>query len=238
MLTEQQVARYSRQIVLPSVGGKGQRRLLSASAAIAGRGEMAAAAALYLTAAGIGRITLAGTDGIDPGDLTSLNPDCCVVRLSAPRQAAAAEEIAHRHDFIIVAGAAAETTAALNMSCVRSGKPLVWGSAAGRLGRMAVLAGSQPGAPCYGCLQQRLEECEAGGDAPQTSGAVCGAVGAFVGTLEATAVIKLILELATSAPARLLTYDALAAVVHETSIAKDPCCEICGSPQPERAPRA
>jgi molybdopterin/thiamine biosynthesis adenylyltransferase len=233
MLTEQQIARYSRQIVLQSVGGKGQQKLLCASAAIAGRGEMAAAAALYLTAAGIGKITLAGTHGVDPGDLSSLNPDCCVVRSSVPRDVAAAEEIAHRHDCIIAAGTAAETTAALNMACVRSGKPLVWGSAAGYVGRMAVLAGSQPGAPCYGCLQQRLEECEAGGDAAQVS----GAVGAFVGTLEATAVIKLVLELATSTPARLLTYDALAAVVHETNIVKDPCCEICGSPQPERGPR-
>jgi molybdopterin/thiamine biosynthesis adenylyltransferase len=237
MLTEQQIARYSRQIVLQSVGGKGQQKLLCASAAIAGRGEMAAAAALYLTAAGIGKITLAGADGIDPGDLSSLNPDCCVVRSSAPRDAAAAEEIAHRHDFIIAAGTAAQTTVAFNVPCVRWGKPLVWGSAAGGVGRMAVLAGSQPGAPCYGCLRQRLEECEAGGDAAQASGAVCGAVGAFVGTLEATAVIKLILELATSTPARLLTYDALAAVVHETAIVKDPCCEICGSPQLERAPR-
>ena len=60
MLTEQQIARYSRQIILQPVGGKGQQRLLSASAAIVGRGEMATTAALYLTAAGIGEITLAG----------------------------------------------------------------------------------------------------------------------------------------------------------------------------------
>jgi molybdopterin/thiamine biosynthesis adenylyltransferase len=236
MLTEQQIARYSRQIVLQPVGGKGQQKLLSASAAIAGRGDMAATAALYLAAAGIGKVTLAGTNGIDPGDLNSLNPDCRVVLSSAPRDAAAAEEIARRHGFVIVAGAAAEVTVALNAACVRSGKPLVWGSAGGSVGRMAVLAGSQPGTPCYGCLRQESEKREAGADAGQASGALCGVVGAFVGALQATAVIKLILELATSSAPRLLTYDALEAVVRETRMAKDPRCEVCGAVRPGRSP--
>ena len=65
-----------------------------------------------------------------------------------------------------------------------------------------------------------------------------GAVGAFVGTLQATAVIKLILGLEASTPARLLTYDALAAVVRDTNIVKDPRCEICGAVQPGRARRS
>jgi adenylyltransferase/sulfurtransferase len=238
MLTEQQIARYSRQIILQPVGGKGQQKLLSASAVIVGRGDMATTAALYLTAAGIGKIALAGTKGINPGDLNSLNPDCHVVLSSAPGDAATAEEIARRHEFVIVAGAAADTTAALNLPCVRLCKPLVWGGAGGSVGRMAVLAGSQPGTPCYGCLQQGLEESRAAGDSTQLSGAVFGAVGAFVGALQATAVIKLILGLATSTPARLLTYHALAAVVRETNIVKDPRCEICGAAQPGRARRS
>jgi adenylyltransferase/sulfurtransferase len=237
MLTEQQIARYSRQIVLQPVGGKGQQKLLSTSAAIVGRGDMATTAALYLTAAGIGKITLAGTNGIDPGDLNSLNPDCHVVRSSAPRDAATAEEIARRHDFVIVAGATADTTVALNVPCVYLRKPLVWGSAGGSVGRMAVLAGRQPGTPCYGCLQQGLEGSRADGDSTQLSGAVFGAVSAFVGALQATAVIKLILGLDTSTPA-LLTYDALAAVVRETHIVKDLRCEVCGAAQPGRARRS
>jgi molybdopterin/thiamine biosynthesis adenylyltransferase len=238
MLTEQQIARYSRQIILQPVGGKGQQRLLSASAAIVGRGEMAAIAALYLTAAGIGEITLArpmvrdpASHGIDAGDLEALNPDCHVALSSLSFDAATAEEIARRHDCIIVAGAAADTTVSLNLACVRLCKPLVWGSAAGSIGRMTVLAGDQPGTPCYGCLRRCLEESWPDGDFAQLAGAVFGAVSAFVGTLQATAVIKLILGLEASTPARLLTYDALAAVVRETNIAKDPCCEVCGAVQ-------
>jgi molybdopterin/thiamine biosynthesis adenylyltransferase len=236
MLTEQQITRYSRQIILEPVGGKGQQRLLSSSAAIVGRGEMATIAALYLTAAGIGKITLTGPHSINPDDLEALNPDCQVVLSSASLDAVAAEDMVRRHDLIIVAGAPADTTASLNLACVRLGKPLVWGGAGRGIGRMAVLAGERPGTPCYGCLQRCLHESRPDGDSNQPlSGAVFDAVAGFVGTLQATAAIKLIIELEASAPARLLTYDALAAVVRDTNIVKDPRCEICGAEQPVRA---
>jgi len=230
MLAEQQVARYSRQIILPGFGGKGQQRLLSASAAIIGAGQMAATAALYLVAAGVGTIRLGGPHDIDLGHLEALNPDCWVAPWPAEVDTVGAENIARGHDFTIVAGAAAEATAALNLACVRLGKPLVWGSAEGNIGRMAVFAGGQPGMPCYGCLQARLEENWSARGCSQPGGAVFGAVAAFVGTLQATTVIKLVLGLEASTPAQLLTYDGLAAVVHQTAIAKDPRCDVCSAP--------
>ena len=235
MLSEQQIARYSRQIILHPVGGKGQQKLLSGSAAIVGGGNMAATAALYLAAAGIGNVTLAGSNGIDPSDLGTLNPDCHVMLSSISLDVPGAEEITRRHDFIIAAGADADTVVSLNLACVRLRKPLVWGSACGSIGRMAVLAGGQPGTPCYGCLQRCLDEHRADAASTQPSGAVAGAVAAFVGTLQATAVIKLILGLETCTPARLLTCDALAAVVRDANVVKDPCCEICGTVRPGRA---
>jgi molybdopterin/thiamine biosynthesis adenylyltransferase len=236
MLSEQQIARYSRQIILQPVGGKGQQKLLSGSAAIIGGGDMATTAALYLTAAGIGKITLVGANAIDPGDLEALNPDCHVVLSSVSLDAAGAEEITRRHDVIIVAGAAADTVASLNLACVRWRKPLVWGNAGRSIGWMAVLAGGQPGSPCYGCVQQCLEERGADDDSTQPSGAVAAAVAAFIGTLQATAVIKLICGLEMSSPARLLACDGLAGIVRDTNIAKDPRCAACGAMQPGRAP--
>jgi molybdopterin/thiamine biosynthesis adenylyltransferase len=230
MLAEQQVARYSRQIILPGVGGKGQQRLLSASAAIIGEGQMATTAALYLVAAGLGTIRLGGPHDIDLADLEALNPDCQVAPWPAEVDAVGAENIARGHDFTIVAGAAAEATAALNLACVRLGKPLVWGSAEGDIGRMAVLAGGQPGMPCYRCLQPRSEENCSARDSSQPAGAMFGVVGAFVGALQATMVIKLVLGLEAPTPARLLTYDGLAAAVRQTAIAKDPRCDVCGAP--------
>jgi adenylyltransferase/sulfurtransferase len=176
--------------------------------------------------------------GIDPGDLEALNPDCQVTLSAAAVDAAAAEEITRRHDFIIVAGAATDVTACLNLACVRSCKPFVWGSAGGSIGRVAVLAGGQPGTPCYGCLQRCSEESWTRGDPNELPGGLLGAVAAFVGTLQATAVIKLILGLEASAPGRLLTYDALAAAVREVGIAKDPRCGICGAGQPASASRS
>jgi molybdopterin/thiamine biosynthesis adenylyltransferase len=230
VLAEQQVARYSRQIIVPGVGGKGQQMLLSASVAIIGRGQMAATAALYLIAAGVGTISVGGPDDIDLADLAALNPDCRVELWPAEVDTAGAENIARGHDFTIVAGAAAEATAALNLACVRLGKPLVWGGVEGNVGRMAVLAGGQPGVPCYGCLQPSLDEDWSARDSSQPGGAVFGAVAAFVGTLQAMTVVKLVLGLETSTPARLLTYDGLAAVVSQTDIAKDPRCGVCAAP--------
>jgi adenylyltransferase/sulfurtransferase len=230
MLTEQQVARYSRQIILPGVGGKGQQTLLSASAAIIGAGQMAATAAIYLVAAGLGTIRLGGPHDIDLADLEALNPDCQVAPWPAEVDTVGAENIARGHDFTIVAGAAAEATAALNLACVRLGKPLVWGGAEGNVGRMAVFAGGQPGMPCYGCLQPRLEEDYSARDSSQPGGAMFDAVAAFVGTLQATTVIKMVLKLEECTPPRLLTYDGLTAIVHQTAIAKDPRCHVCGAP--------
>jgi molybdopterin/thiamine biosynthesis adenylyltransferase len=183
-----------------------------------------------LVAAGLGTIRLGGPHDIDLADLEALNPDCQVAPWPAEVDTVGAENIARGHDLTIVAGAAAEATAALNQACVRLGKPLVWGSAEANIGRMAVFAGGQPGMPCYGCLQPRLEEDWSARDSSQLGSAVSGAVAAFVGTLQAMTVIKLVLGLETSTPAQLLTYDGLAAVVSQTAIAKDPRCHVCGAP--------
>ncbi len=220
MLSEAQILRYNRQIILPTVGGKGQRRLLSASAAIVGPGEMAAAAALYLSAAGVGRLTLVGADA--PAEFETLNPDCQVLAAQLPPTAAAAADLAGHHDVVVAADSAPETNRRLNAACVSSRKPLLWGDVHGHTGRFAVLA-ARPEVPCYDCLRADVER----NVAPLRS-ALTPMVAAFIGATQAAEVLKLMLTMDGCGAGRLFTYDGLAAVMRQTAIAKDPHCAVCG----------
>lgn len=228
MLSDEQIARYSRQIILPQVGGKGQQALLSAAGAVVGTGEMAATAALYLAAAGVGALTLAGAAETAPGDLEALNPDCHVVLSAAPAEATTADALVRGHDVIVAADAAADLVSRLNVACVAQRKPLVWGGVDGSTGCMAVLVGA-PEAACYGCLQRRGRVPVLPYESGRSGSAVLGSVAAFIGTLQATAAIEQILGLRSATVARLLTYEALAATVCETRLDKEPDCPICGT---------
>ena len=230
MLTESQIARYSRQIILPSVGGRGQQKLLSASVAVAGAGEMAAVAALYLAAAGIGELSVIGGESLACSDLEALNPDCHLTVCALPITTDDAAAVVRHHDVVIDAGSASATALLLNAACVTLCRPLVWGAAAGAVGQATVLAGYRAAVPCYCCLQlhglrqdQRREAV--GGGAP--SAALAGAVGAFIGTVQATEVIKLVLGLDATLMGRRLVYDACEAVVREEHIVNHPRCEVC-----------
>ncbi len=222
MLSEAQILRYNRQIILPAVGGKGQRQLLSASAAIVGPGEMAAAAALYLSAAGVGRLTLVGVDA--PAEFETLNPDCQVLAARLPLTAAAAAELAGHHDVVVAAGSAHETDRQLNAACVSTRTPLLWGDVHGHTGRFAVLA-TGPEVPCYECLRAGMERAAA----PLRS-ALTGVVAAFIGATQAAEVLKLMLKMDVCGAGRLFTYDGLAAVMRQTAVVKDPHCAVCGGP--------
>ncbi len=236
MLSEEQIARYSRQIILPQIGGKGQQALLSAAGAVVGTGEMAATAALYLAAAGLGALTLAGAAETAPEDLEALNPDCRVALCAAPAEATMADGLVRGHDVIIAADAAVELVSELNVACVAQRKPLVWGGVDGGIGCMAVLGGA-PAAVCYGCLQQHRRVRLLPHESSRGGSAVLGAVAAFIGTLQATAAIKHILGLPSATVARLLTYDALAAGICETRLDTEPGCPICRTTPARRVSR-
>ncbi len=223
MLSEAQTVRYSRQIILPAVGGKGQQRLLSGAAAIVGTGEMAATVALYLSAAGVGTLTLAGTDGT-PAALEALNPDCGVTSTSFPLSMSDAVALVRRHSVVVAANCAAEMNRRLNVACLAAGRPLVWGGAYGHAGRCAVLVAPRVDAPCYDCLPAGLEL-----DAASANPWLADSVAALIGTTQATEVIKLMLALDTAGTGRLFTYDALLSVVGQTALTRNPGCAACGT---------
>ena len=224
MLSEQQIERYSRQIILPQLGGRGQERLLSAKVAIVGRGELATAAALYVAAAGIGTLAIGAPEL--QSVLDGLNPDCHVSVLPAPLTSERALETAGRYEAVLASGAAPGVCTALNAACVARRTPLVWGDTAGPLGLVTVLAGDHPESHCYACVQSQVPRLLAGGDAAH---ALAEAAAAFIGTLQATEAIKLLIGLDTNSAGRLLAYNAAAGTVGEVTVARDPRCRVCGA---------
>lgn len=230
MLTDAQIERYSRQIILPQVGGRGQQRLLSASVAVVGTGQVAATALAYLAAAGIGGVSVvdakptSGTDGAWLAAIESLNPDCRIIKLPATITDETAAEIGRTHDIVIVERTGADQAgAALNRGTIAARTPLLWGCVVGATGYATVLAGYLPDAPCLTCLLEYRRDWTTGAE----PNAFTRVTGAFVGTLQATEALKLILGMNGTLLGRLLAFDALGGKARETIVAKTPHCDSC-----------
>jgi molybdopterin/thiamine biosynthesis adenylyltransferase len=218
MLTDTQIERYSRQIILPEVGGRGQQTLLSAAVAVVGAGEPANTAAVYLAAAGVGTLSVA--DAIAAA-LDGLNPDCTMRSLPLELTADNAAAVVRSSAVVIAAGASWETCDLLNALCVTHRKPFVWAHAENASGQITTFAGHQADAPCYRCLRAQPLP-------PHALPALDAVTAAFIGSVQATETIKILLGMATLT-GRLMTYDALDVVARETPIAKNPSCAICGT---------
>lgn len=249
MFTEEEVLRYSRQMVLPEVGGEGQARLRAASVLVVGAGGLGSPAALYLAAAGVGRLGLADGDRVDPSNLQRqilhftadvgrlkvdsarqkllrLNP---LVRVEAwPERITpdtAAEALAG-YDLAVSAVDNPETRYALNDAAVALQKPLV---EAGVVGFQAFLMTILPGrGPCFRCV---FPEPPPAGHVPTCAEAgVLGAMTGVLGALEALEALKLLLGRGETYTGRLLTVDGLLGRFREVPWPRDPACPACGGP--------
>jgi adenylyltransferase/sulfurtransferase len=246
MLSNEQIERYSRQIILPQVGGRGQERLLGAALGIIGADAMGCAAALYLAGAGAGKLTIIddrridAIDGILQGrrhigrnraetaaaELDGLNPDCRITAVATPLSAALARAVARDHDIVIDACGVPEVSLSLNAACLGQRKPLIWGSVTGTLGEIAIFAGPWPDASCYQCYRESPRST------PMTDHSA-GAVGAlaadFIGALQAAEAIKIILGIETIGAGALRQCDAEDMTVREITLSKNPQCRSCGA---------
>jgi len=233
-LTDEQIERYSRQIVLPEVGGRGQQRLLAASVAVVGAGNMGRTAATYLTAAGIGRLAIVASAPFDVDDrgagtatlgdnvaaaLRDLNPDCRIRVQRRRLDTDHAGAVARRHGIVVDASERPESSRLLNRACVDRCVPIVWGRRDGRLGVATVFAGHSA-APCYQCLTAVPSDA---------TSPLATLTAAFIGTLLATEVVKLVVGMECALIGRLLTYDAFDMRVQDEPIAKNRRCPVCTS---------
>lgn len=242
--------RYSRHLLLPEVGLRGQKRLEAARVLLLGAGGLGSPAAFYLAAAGVGSLRIADDDVVERSNLQRqiLHADVDIglskvasaeTRLGALNPRIRIEAVAERvtsqnverllEDVDVVVDGADNLPARylLNDACVKLGKPLVYGAVHRFEGQVSVFdAGRQRGvAPCYRCLFPQPPPPEA---APSCAEAgVLGVLPGVVGMLQATEAIKLLLHLGEPLVGRLLHFDALAMRFRETRLGADPDCPLC-----------
>lgn len=245
-LTDQQIIRYSRQIILPELGGKGQKRLLASRVAIVGAGGLGSPAALYLAAAGVGTLGIIDSDLVDLSNLQrqilhhtsdvgrpktdtaretiqALNPNVRVV--THHQRLTAGNALATLADYDVVLGCCDNfpTRYLLNDACFLLNKPLVDGSIFRFEGQATVYL---PGQGCYRCL---FPAPPPPGTVPSCAEAgVLGVLPGLVGVIQATEAIKIILGIGRSLAGRLLLIDALAMDFREVELRRNPACPVCG----------
>ena len=247
--------RYSRHLLLPEVGERGQRRLEASRVLIVGAGGLGSPVALYLAAAGVGHLRLVDDDVVDRSNLqrqvvhadarigepkvvsaqatlAALNPR---VRIEAIEQRASAANVERLLDGVGVVVDGADNFPArylLNDACVKLAKPLVYGAVQRFEGQVSVFdAGRRRGqAPCYRCL---FPEPPPPQFAPNCAEAgVLGVVPGIVGLLQASEAIKLLLGIGEPLVGRLLGVDTLSMRFRETKLRPDPGCAVCAAGRP------
>lgn len=260
-LGDAELLRYSRHILLDAIGIDGQQRILAAHALVIGAGGLGSPVALYLAAAGVGRITLVDDDRVDLTNLQrqiahagdrvgSLKVESARVAMAALNPAVQVEAVARRADpallDALLPGAAVAvdcsdnfaTRQQLNAACVRHGVPLVSGAALRFDGQVSVfdarLGADGKRGPCYACLFPPDSPVE--DTACSTMGVFAPLVG-IVGSLQAAEALKLIAGAGTSLAGRLLLVDALDMDLRTIAMARNPDCPVCGA-LPDATPPA
>ncbi|MGV4876700.1 HesA/MoeB/ThiF family protein [Acetobacter indonesiensis] len=249
--TEDEIQRYSRHILLPEVGGTGQAKLRASSVLIIGAGGLGAPVALYLAAAGVGRIGLVDDDSVELSNLQrqivhvtdavgalkvdsararleALNPEVTIETWSMRLGAETVDDLVQRYDLVCDGCDNFSTRYLVNAACVRAGKPLVSAAVQRFEGQLSTFKPAE-GGPCYHCLYPETDGVADGLSCGEAG--VFGAVTGVMGTLQATEALKELLDIGTSLAGRLLMWDALA--THFTTIAlrRDPTCSVCGAQQ-------
>jgi len=246
-MREEQIERYSRNIILKEVGGKGQEQLLRSKVLIIGAGGLGSPAALYLAAAGVGTIGIADGDHVDLSNLqrqvihtthdigvlkaesaqekiNRLNPDIIVNLHKEMVKSSNIQEIIAGYDFIIDGTDNFAAKFLINDACVLSGKAF---SHAGILQFNGQMTTVKPGiSACYRCIF--IAPPPAGAVPSCSEAGVLGGMAGVMGTLQATEALKYLLGIGDLLTNRLLIFDALPMSFREVQIRKNPACPICG----------
>jgi adenylyltransferase/sulfurtransferase len=246
-LSHEEILRYSRHLLIPEVGLEGQRKLKASSALVIGTGGLGSPVALYLAAAGVGRIGLVDFDVVDTSNLQrqvihgvstvgklkvesarakllDLNPDIQIDIYNEPFTSENAIRIAQNYDVLIDGTDNFPTRYLTNDVCVLLGKPNVYGSIFRFDGQLSVFDARQ--GPCYRCL---FPEPPPPGLVPSCAeGGVLGVLPGTIGTLQATEALKVLLGIGDPMIGRLLLYNALDMSFDFVKLKKNPKCRVCG----------
>ncbi|TWR90227.1 molybdopterin-synthase adenylyltransferase MoeB [Pseudomonas saxonica] len=247
MLTDQELLRYSRQILLQQVDIDGQLKLKNSRVLIVGVGGLGSPVALYLAAAGVGELHLADFDRVDLTNLqrqiihdtdsvgehkvdsalrrlSAINPE---IKLVAHRSALEADSLADAVaavDLVLDCCDNFSTREAVNAACVAARKPLVSGAAIRLEGQLSVFDSRQAASPCYHCLYGHGSEEELTCSEAGVSGPLVG----LVGSLQALEALKVLAGFGEPLVGRLLLIDAMSTRFRELRVKRDPACSVCG----------
>lgn len=246
--TDEQIQRYSRHIILPEVGGKGQKKISQAKVLIIGAGGLGCPAAMYLAAAGVGTLGLVDGDVVDLSNLqrqilhttatiglpkvesgrhrlAALNPEITVKAYQENITAENIMRVLADYDIILDGSDNFSTRFLVNDACYFAKKTLISGSIFRFEGQLTTIKPHE-GYPCYRCL---YPEPPPAGLVPNCQEAgVLGVLAGTIGILQASEAIKEILGIGETLADRLLIYDALEMSFRKVSRAKDPECPLCG----------
>jgi molybdopterin/thiamine biosynthesis adenylyltransferase/rhodanese-related sulfurtransferase len=246
-LSNEEILRYSRHLIMPEVGMEGQLKLKQAKVLCVGTGGLGAPLGLYLAAAGVGRLGLIDFDVVDftnlqrqvifgtsdvgkpkieaaASRLRNMNPTIQIDTYETQLTSENALDILRPYDIIVDGTDNFPTRYLINDACVLLGKPNVYGSIFRFEGQATIFG--YPGGPCYRCL---YSEPPPPGLVPSCAeGGVLGVLPGIVGSIQAMETIKLILGKGETLVGRLLQFDALAMRFREFKLRKDPACPICG----------
>ena len=246
-LGDEQLLRYNRQIMLPEIGVEGQERLWTSRVLLVGLGGLGSPIAMYLAASGVGHLVLVDHDAVDLSNLqrqivhttaslgepkvrsaartlAALNPE---VRVDTIEHALSGETLrneAAAADVVVEATDNLEARRALNRACIDAQRPLVSGAVIRMEGQVAVYRLDRLGGPCYQCLHG------AASAPPGTcaDSGVLGSVAGIIGTVQATEVVKTLLDIGEDLDGRVLVLDALRMEWQTIRLRRNPRCPACG----------
>jgi molybdopterin-synthase adenylyltransferase len=248
-LSDIELERYARHIVLHEIGGVGQHKLKSSSIAVIGAGGIGSAAIPALAGAGIGRLTIIDDDRIDRSNLQrqplfrddqvgdakasraagfvrALNPDIEVQAVASRIDSANAEQLLAGHDMVLDGSDNFATRLAVNVACVSLQVPLVSAAAAQFQGQIGLLRGWQPDQPCYRCFVGDAFDSDDCDNCAELG--VLGALSGAVGNLAALIAIRARVGVGEDSAGRLLLLDGISLSLKAIRIPKDGSCKTCG----------
>ncbi|PXW97922.1 molybdopterin/thiamine biosynthesis adenylyltransferase [Sphaerotilus hippei] len=248
-MTDGQLLRYSRHILLDAVGIEGQDRLLAAHALVIGAGGLGSPALLYLASAGVGHLTVVDHDTVDLTNLQrqivhqedrvgelkavsaartlqALNSEIRIDVVSERADASLLDRLVQAADIVLDCSDNYPTRQAVNAACVRWRRPLVSAAAIGLDGQISVWDTREPDQPCYACVFPPADAVDEVRCA--TMGVLAPLVG-MMGSLQALEAIKLLARTGSSLAGRLLMVSGLTLDFDQIRVARDPACPVCGA---------
>lgn len=247
-MNDQQLLRYSRQIVLDGFDTDGQEQLLSSHVMVVGMGGLGSPVASYLASAGVGQLTVCDFDEVELSnlqrqtlhresrigmnkalsakvELEAINNDCRITPVTDRIDPGVMDQLIAGVDVVVDASDNFETRHVINRACIKYLKPLVSGTAINYVGQIAVFDLRDQGAPCYACFVP--EDTPKTADHCSGSGVLASLTGT-IGSMQATEVINLIVSGSSRLSGRALLYDARESEWSTVSIGKREACSACG----------